>query len=92
MAIFKDIEAYTQKSAVAGTEKLPVSDTEFITPDQIAGMAGVLVGNSPYDFAISDENGYCIVAFRGGQIRTKNFDSETVLTQIGDIETLLSAI
>lgn len=33
--VFKDIELLTQKASVAGTEKLPVSDTEFITPDQI---------------------------------------------------------
>lgn len=40
MAItYKDINLLTQKAVVAGTEKLPVSDTEFITPDQI--VAGV---------------------------------------------------
>lgn len=32
---YKDIDQLTQKSAVAGTEKLPVSDTEYITPAQI---------------------------------------------------------
>lgn len=35
MATFKDINQLSQKSAVAGTEKLPVSDTEYITPAQI---------------------------------------------------------
>ncbi len=35
---YKDIDLLSQKSAVAGTEKLPVSDTEFITPNQIIGM------------------------------------------------------
>lgn len=36
MAItYKDINQLTQKSQVAGTEKIPVSDTEFITPSQI---------------------------------------------------------
>lgn len=34
---YKDIDQLTQKSAVAGTEKLPVSDTQYITPDQIVG-------------------------------------------------------
>lgn len=38
---YKDINELTQKSSVAGTEKLPVSDTEFITPDQIAGIVTV---------------------------------------------------
>lgn len=32
---FKDIDLLTQKSAVAGTEKIEVSDTEYITPAQI---------------------------------------------------------
>ena len=36
--IYKDINLLTQKSAAAGTEKLPVSDTEYITPDQIAAL------------------------------------------------------
>lgn len=37
MAItYKDIDQLSQKSSVAGTEKLPVSDTEYITPSQIA--------------------------------------------------------
>lgn len=33
--IHKDINLLTQKQAVAGTEKLPVSATEYITPNQI---------------------------------------------------------
>lgn len=38
MAItYKDINLLTQKGSVAGTEKLPVSDTQYITPAQIAG-------------------------------------------------------
>lgn len=38
MAItYKDISQLTQKSSVTGTEKLPVSDTEYITPSQITG-------------------------------------------------------
>jgi len=32
---FKDINKLTQKVTIAGTEKLPVSDTEYITPTQI---------------------------------------------------------
>ena len=37
---YKDINLLTQKSQVAGTEKLPVSDTQYITPNQIAGLVG----------------------------------------------------
>lgn len=33
---YKDIDLLTQKSAVAGTEKIPVSDTQYLTPAQIA--------------------------------------------------------
>ena len=41
MAItYKDINLLTQKPSVAGTEKLPVSDTQYITPAQItSGLA-----------------------------------------------------
>lgn len=38
MPTYKDINELTQKSSVSGTEKLPVSDTEFITPDQITDI------------------------------------------------------
>lgn len=34
---YKDIDLLTQKANVAGTEKLPVSETEYITPEQITG-------------------------------------------------------
>lgn len=32
---FKDIDILSQKSTLAGTEKISVSDTEYITPNQI---------------------------------------------------------
>ena len=38
---YKDIDTLSQKANVAGTEKLPVSDTEYITPSQIAGLVSV---------------------------------------------------
>lgn len=37
---YKDIDQLTQKSSVAGTEKIVVSDTNYITPTQIAGLVG----------------------------------------------------
>ena len=37
---YKDINQLTQKSSVAGTEKIVVSDTNYITPTQIAGLVG----------------------------------------------------
>lgn len=47
MAItYKDISQLTQKSAVAGTEKLVVSDTEYITPRMLAGrITGFVASN-----------------------------------------------
>lgn len=33
---YKDIDQLSQKSTVAGTEKIPVSDTQYLTPAQIA--------------------------------------------------------
>ncbi len=40
MAItYKDINDFVKKPSISGLEKLPVSDTEYITPDQI--VAGV---------------------------------------------------
>ncbi len=33
---YKDIDDLSQKSSVAGTEKIPVSDTNYLTPAQIA--------------------------------------------------------
>lgn len=41
----KDINLLTQKSAVAGTEKLPVSDTEYITPAQIVAGVEAQIGD-----------------------------------------------
>lgn len=33
---YKDIDQLSQKPSVAGAEKIPVSDTQYLTPDQIA--------------------------------------------------------
>lgn len=32
---YKDIDTLSQKSTLTGSEKLPVSENEYITPDQI---------------------------------------------------------
>lgn len=36
----KDISLLTQKATIAGTEKIPVSDTEYVTTNQIASLGG----------------------------------------------------
>lgn len=46
---YKDIGDLSQKSTLAGTEKLPVSDTQYITPNQIAGLVTGLPSVSSSD-------------------------------------------
>lgn len=88
----KDINLLTQKATIAGTEKIPVSDTEFITPNQIANSGDLRVVQSNTDLSFSDEEGYCVAVFYNGHIKTKNFDSAVISAQIGEIETLLASI
>lgn len=54
---YKDIDAYTKKASVAGDEKIPVSSSEYITPDQIRPApaastqpAGGMLPNVLYNF------------------------------------------
>lgn len=44
---YKDIDQLSQKSSVVGTEKLPVSDTEFITPAQITNKVATAAWFDP---------------------------------------------
>lgn len=43
---YKDIDQLTAKASAVGTEKIVVSDTEYITPRQIAARATGLVANN----------------------------------------------
>lgn len=49
---YKDISQLSQKSSIAGTEKIPVSDTEYVTPNQIASLGGG--GTGPATYTVSD--------------------------------------
>lgn len=53
---YKDIDLLTQKSAVVGTEKIPVSDTEYITVSQI--WKNKLLDVEEDGFYIVDSNNY----------------------------------
>ena len=77
---YKDIDQLSQKSTVAGTEKIPVSDTQYLTPEQISGLSGVSVDSiaNGADLDIGDGADYSIVQFKDGHIRTKSFDSSVV--------------
>lgn len=46
---YKDINSLSQKTTLAGTEKLPVSDTQYITPYQITDKCAVANEASDYD-------------------------------------------
>lgn len=66
MAItYKDIDLLSQKASLAGTEKLPVSDTEYITPDQILDGLDVITYPSRGSESLITAGGvlsYCLIA------------------------------
>lgn len=68
MAItYKDINQLTQKASPAGTEKIPVSDTQYVTIDQIAGKKlPVLSSSDAYKLLGVDSNGNIVAAFSFG--------------------------
>lgn len=72
----KDINLLTQKVTIAGTEKIPVSDTEYVTTTQIASLGGSSV---TVDSALSSTS-------------ENPVQNKVIYTAIGDIETLLAAI
>ena len=78
----KDINLLTQKATLAGTEKLPVSDTEYVTPSQIAGLASVPTISTSISTDANDD--------------TKTASPKAVKTYVdtmcGNIETLLAAL
>lgn len=58
MPTYKDINLLTQKATIAGTEKLPVSDTEYITPGQMLSkdVSVLLSGYDPVMTLPGDSN------------------------------------
>lgn len=104
---YKDIDILTQKSAVAGTEKIPVSDTQYITPAQIATSKQVhLTDESDMPASPDADTLYVIDETPGAFEQTANkvtsLSSSSTDTQypsakcvydlVGDIETLLAAL
>lgn len=103
---YKDISLLTQKASVAGTEKIPVSETEFITPTQIAGKVPVdstLSSSSPnaiQNKTVNEEFGK--VAYLGsaeGEIdmempdyATEAYVDNAIAEALGEIETSLAAL
>lgn len=42
---FKDITTLSQKATISGTEKIAISDTEYITPSQIVAGVEAQIGD-----------------------------------------------
>lgn len=75
---YKDINQLTQKGTVAGTEKLPVSDTEYITPAQIV--------------ADKEDSSNKVVSLSSSSTDTQYPSAKCVYDIVGDIESVLDAI
>ena len=63
--VYKDINDFVKKSSIGGGEKLPVSDTEYITPEQITEKLD-LGSRTETDFTGPWEVGYVI--YSSGEI------------------------
>lgn len=106
MAItYKDINLLTQKGSVAGTEKLPVSDTQYITPAQIAGTLGNVAiigaqsGTATYvdsgaviDVSTKEDKSNKVTSLSSQSTDTQFPSAKCVYDLVGNIETLLAAI
>lgn len=75
---YKDIGQLSQKSSLAGTEKLPVSDTEYITPSQIVNGR--------------EETANKVTSISSLSTDTEYPSAKCVYDIVGDIETLLTAL
>lgn len=84
MAItYKDIDTLSQKASVAGTEKIPVSGTEYITPSQIAALVSV----SGKEDATNK-----VTSLSSSSTDTQYPSAKCVYDLLGNVETLLAAI
>lgn len=79
----KDINLLTQKANIAGTEKIPVSDTEYVTTNQIAslGGGGEFPSSDANKLVYIDSNGDLAASFGvGGSGITYTFSKLQVIT------------
>lgn len=104
---YKDIDLLTQKSAVAGTEKIPVSDTQYLTPAQIATSKQVHLTDESDMPASPDVSTLYLIdetpaTFEQISNKVTSLSSASTNTQypsakcvydiVGNIETLLAAL
>lgn len=85
MAItYKDINQLTQKASPAGTEKIPVSDTQYVTIDQIAAkMLPVLSASDANKLLVVNGSGQIIAGFSFGSSNdTYTFSNLQVISKL----------
>lgn len=75
---YKDIGQLTQKASVAGTEKIPVSETQYITPNQV--VSGKEDANNK------------VTSLSSASTDTQYPSAKCVFDIVGDIETLINAL
>ena len=107
MAItYKDISLLTNKTTPAGTEKIPVSDTRYLTTAQIAGLAGnniayigpqegtatYVSGGTIIDVSTKEDKADKVTSLSAASTDTQYPSAKCVYDLVGDIETLLAAI
>lgn len=81
---YVDIGDLSQKSAVAGTEKIVVSDTEYITPSQI--NAALTIDNAPKPSSTNAlQNGTITTNFIGGEALTPTTSANGIYRTNGEI-------
>lgn len=81
---YVDIGDLSQKSSVAGTEKLPVSETEYITPSQI--NAALTIDSAPKPSSTNAlQNGTITTNFIGGTALTPTTSANGIYRTNGEI-------
>jgi len=88
---YKDIDDLSQKSSVAGTEKLPVSDTQYITPAQIATCKQVHLEDDSEIPVSPDANTLYLIDDDGSSlvgIRVVHLENEGDMPSYPDSDTL----
>lgn len=80
---YKDISTLTQKASVAGTEKIPVSGTEYITPAQIAATV---------DLSGKESTSNKVQSVSSSSTHDQYPTAKCLYDMVGNVESLLAAI
>ena len=107
MAItYKDISLLTNKTTPAGTEKIPVSDTQYLTTAQIAGLAGNNIayigpqegtatyvdGGTIIDVSTKEDKSNKVTSLSALSTDTQYPSAKCVYDLLGDVESLILAL